>query len=41
MACLYPILQGMRSFACALSQDERLASTVVPYPDGLAMGVVK
>ena len=34
-------VQGMRSFASALSQHERLASTVVPYPDGLAMAVVK
>ena len=34
-------VQGMRSFARALSQHERLASTVVPYPDGLAMAVVK
>ena len=34
-------VQGMRSFARALSQHERLVSTVVPYPDGLAMAVVK
>ena len=34
-------VQGMRSFARVLSSHERLASTVVPYPDGLAMAVVK
>ncbi|MYC95096.1 MAG: O-methyltransferase [Caldilineaceae bacterium SB0661_bin_32] len=34
-------VQGMRSFARALSSHERLTSTVVPYPDGLAMAVVK
>lgn len=34
-------VQGMRSFARTLSEDERLMSTVVPYPDGLAMAVVK
>ncbi len=34
-------VQGMRSFARTLSQDERLMSTVVPYSDGLAMAVVK
>ena len=34
-------VQGMRSFASALSQNERLTSTVVPYSDGLAMAVVK
>ena len=34
-------VQGMRSFARALSCHERLTSTVVPYPDGLAMAVVK
>lgn len=34
-------VQGMRNFARALSQHERLESTVVPYPDGLAMAVVK
>lgn len=34
-------VQGMRSFVHALSQHERLASTVVPYPDGLAMAMVK
>lgn len=34
-------VQGMRSFARTLSEDERLMSTVVPYSDGLAMAVVK
>ncbi len=34
-------VQGMRSFARVLSTHERLTSTVVPYPDGLAMAVVK
>ena len=34
-------VQGMRKFARSLSQHERLISTVVPYPDGLAMAVVK
>lgn len=34
-------VQGMRNFAHLLSSHERLASTVVPYPDGLAMAVVK
>lgn len=34
-------VQGMRQFAQALSEDERLLATVVPYPDGLAMAVVK
>ncbi len=34
-------VQGMRNFAHVLSSHERLASTVVPYPDGLAMAVVK
>ncbi|MCZ0937818.1 MAG: O-methyltransferase [Caldilineaceae bacterium] len=34
-------VQGMRSFARTLGQDERLLSTVVPYSDGLAMAVVK
>ncbi len=34
-------VQGMRNFARLLSSHERLASTVVPYPDGLAMAVVK
>ena len=34
-------VQGMRKFASALSQNGRLASTVVPYSDGLAMAVVK
>lgn len=34
-------VQGMRSFARVLSNHKRLTSTVVPYPDGLAMAVVK
>lgn len=34
-------VQGMRSFAQMLSSHKRLTSTVVPYPDGLAMAVVK
>ena len=34
-------VQGMRSFAHVLSSHKRLTSTVVPYPDGLAMAVVK
>lgn len=34
-------VQGMRSFASTLSTHERLTSTVIPYPDGLAMAVVK
>ncbi len=34
-------VQGMRTFASVLSSHERLTSTVVPYPDGLAMAVVK
>ena len=34
-------VQGMRNFARLLSSHERLTSTVVPYPDGLAMAVVK
>ncbi len=34
-------VQGMRRFAQTLSRDERLVSTVIPYPDGLAMAVVR
>jgi len=34
-------VQGMRSFASTLSSHKRLTSTVLPYPDGLAMAVVK
>ena len=34
-------VQGMHSFARVLSSHKRLTSTVVPYPDGLAMAVVK
>lgn len=34
-------VRGMRSFARVLSSHKRLTSTVVPYPDGLAMAVVK
>lgn len=34
-------VQGMRNFARMLSSHKRLTSTVVPYPDGLAMAVVK
>jgi len=34
-------IQGMRRFAERLGADERLVSTVVPYPDGMAMAVVK
>lgn len=34
-------VQGMRNFARLLSSHERLTSTVLPYPDGLAMAVVK
>ncbi len=34
-------IQGMRRFAEAMAADPRLVSTVVPYADGLAMGVVK
>ncbi len=34
-------VQGMRRFVERLSQDPRLISTVVPYPDGLALAVVR
>ncbi|MBI3957421.1 MAG: O-methyltransferase [Chloroflexi bacterium] len=34
-------IQGMRRFAERMAADERLVSTVVPYADGIAMGVVK
>jgi predicted O-methyltransferase YrrM len=34
-------IRGMRRFAEAMAGDERLVSTVVPYADGIAMGVVK
>lgn len=34
-------VQGMHTFVQNLSRDERLTSTVVPYPDGLAMAVVR
>lgn len=34
-------VQGMRNFARVLSSHKRLTSTVLPYPDGLAMAVVK
>lgn len=36
-----PAIQGMRRFAEAMAADPRLVSTVVPYADGIAMGVVK
>lgn len=36
-----PGIQGMRRFAERLAQDPRLVSTVVPYEDGIAIGVVK
>jgi predicted O-methyltransferase YrrM len=34
-------IRGMRSFAERMGSDPRLISTVVPYLDGIAMGVVK
>lgn len=34
-------VQGMRAFAERMASDPRLVSTVIPYPDGIAMGVVK
>lgn len=36
-----PGIQGMRRFAEMLAGDKRLVSTVVPYTDGIAMGVVR
>lgn len=36
-----PWVQGMRRFVEQLSRDPRLVSTVVPYPDGLALAVVR
>lgn len=36
-----PGIQGMRRFAEGLATDPRLVSTVVPYEDGIAIGVVK
>ena len=34
-------IRGMRRFAEQMAADPRLVSTVVPYADGIAMGVVK
>lgn len=34
-------IRGMRAFAERMAGDPRLVSTVVPYPDGIAMAVVK
>ncbi|HRJ43694.1 MAG TPA: class I SAM-dependent methyltransferase, partial [Caldilineaceae bacterium] len=34
-------IRGMRNFAEQMGRDERLVSTVIPYPDGIAMAVVK
>jgi predicted O-methyltransferase YrrM len=35
-----PFVQGMRQFIELASSDSRLLSTVLPYPDGLAMTIV-